>query len=148
MEFPILELMGHDESTAWVEQYFHPNGLKCPRCGAGREQGRVFRQTRQSRLTVYRCRCGATYNLYTGTVLVQHHLTPAQVVLLLRGILKGETTAALSRELGVGYEAVLNLRHELQAHAEQLQPTDALPDTETESDEMFQNAGEKRQAAS
>jgi len=80
-------------------------------------------------------------------VLAQHHLTPAQVVLLLRGILKGETTAALSREMGVGYEAVLTLRHELQAQAEQLQPTNALPDTETESDEMFQNAGEKRQAA-
>ncbi len=150
MEFPILDLMGHDESTVWVEKHFHPNGLKCPKCGAGKAQGRVFRQTRQSRLTVYRCACGQTYNLYlyTGTVLAQHHLTPAQVVLLLRGILKGETTVALSRELGVGYEAVLNLRHELQAHAEQLQPKDALPDTETESDEMFQNAGEKRQAAS
>lgn len=147
MEFPIVDLMGHDESTAWVERYFHPNGLTCPKCGAGRGQGRVFRQTRQSRLRVYRCRCGATYNLYTGTVLAQHHLTPAQVVLLLRGILKGETTAALSRELGVGYEAVLNLRHERQAQAEHLQPTDALPDTETESDEMFHNAGEKRNAA-
>jgi transposase-like protein len=148
MEFPILELMGHDESTGWVEKYLHPNGLNCPKCGTGKEHGRVFRQTRQSRLTVYRCRCGATYNLYTGTVLAQHHLTPAQVVLLLRGILKGETTAALSRELGVGYEAVLNLRHERQAHAERLQPQDALPDTETESDERFQNAGDKRQAAS
>ena len=148
MEFPILELMGHDESTTWVEKHFQPNGLKCPKCGADKAHGRVFRQTRQSRLTVYRCRCGATYNLYTGTVLAQHHLTPAQVVLLLRGMLKGETTAALSRELGIGYEAVLNLRHELQAQAEQLQPHDALADTETESDEMFQNAGEKRQAAS
>jgi transposase-like protein len=148
MEFPILELMGHDESTAWVENYFHPNGLKCPKCGANKAHGRVFRQTRRSRLTVYRCRCGATYNLYTGTVLAQHHLSPAQVVLLLRGIVKGETTAALSRELDVGCEAVLNLRHELQAQAERLQPTDARPDTETESDEMFQNAGEKRQAAS
>lgn len=148
MEFPILDLIGHDESTQWVEQHFHPDGLKCPQCGAGVEQGHVFRQTRKSRLKVYRCKCGQTYNLYTGTVLEQHHLTPAQVVLLLRGILKGETTAALSRELGIGYEAVLNLRHELQAHAEQVQPTSALPDTESESDEMFQNAGEKRNAAS
>jgi transposase-like protein len=148
MEFPILDLIGHEESTAWVEKHFHPNGLKCPRCGAGEEHRRIFRHTRQSRLTVYRCRCGQTYNLYTGTVLEQHHLTPAQVVLLLRGILKGETTAALSRELEIGYEAVLNLRHELQAHAEQLQPQGTLPDTETESDEMFQNAGEKRQTTS
>jgi hypothetical protein len=59
---------------------------------------------------------------------------------------KGETTAAVWRELGVGYEAVLNVRHELQAHAEQLQPTDAVPDTETESDEMFQNGGKRNTA--
>src|SRR5438046_1073730 len=109
MEFPIVDLLGHDESTAWVEQYFHANGLKCPKGGAGKAQGRVFRQTRRSRLTVYRCACGQTYNLYTGTVLAQHHLTAAQVVLLLRGIVKGETTAALSRELGVGYAALLNV---------------------------------------
>lgn len=148
MEFPILDLMGHEESSTWVEKYFHPAGLKCPRCGTSKERGRVFRQTHKSRLTVYRCPCGQTYNLYTGTVLEQHHLTPGQVVLLLRGILKGETTAALSRELGVGYETVLTLRHEFQAQAERLQPTSALPDTETESDEMFQNAGEKRHAPS
>jgi transposase-like protein len=148
MEFPILDLMSHEESSQWVEHYFHPQGLRCPRCGAGKERGRVFRQTRKSRLTVYRCQCGQTYNLYTGTVLEQHHLTSAQVVLLLRGILKGETTAALARELAIGYEAVLTLRHELQVQAERLQPSSALPDTETESDEMFQNAGEKRHAAS
>ena len=140
--------MGQDESTAWVERHFHPEGLKCPRCKADRTQARVFRQTRKSRLRVYRCKCGTTYNLYSGTVLAQHHVSPAQVVLLLRGILKGETTASLSRELGIGYEAVLTLRHELQAQAERMQSTDTLPDTEVESDEMFQNAGEKRYSAS
>jgi transposase-like protein len=71
---------------------------------------------------VYRCGCGQTYNLYTGTVLEQHQLRPAQVVLLLRGILQGETTSALARELGVAYETVLTLRHELQAQAERQQP--------------------------
>jgi hypothetical protein len=79
-------------------------------------------------------------------VLAQHHLTPEQVVLLLRGILKGETTACLSRELGIGYEALLTLRHELHAQAERLQARTPLADTEVESDEMFQNAGEKRDA--
>src|SRR3989304_5725736 len=93
MEFPIIDLLGHDECTHWVGRYFHPDGLKCPGCGAGVEEARVFRHTRKSQLTVYRCRCGRTYNLYSGTVLAQHHLTPAQAVLLLRGILKGETGA-------------------------------------------------------
>ncbi len=58
--------------------------------------------------------------------------------------MKGETSRGLSRDLGVGYAAVLNVRHELQAPAKQLQPTDAWPDTEADRDEMFQNAGEER----
>jgi UDP-N-acetylmuramoylalanine-D-glutamate ligase len=101
--------------------------------------------TRKSRLKVYRCReCKHIYNLYTKTVLQQHHLTPQQVVLLLRGILKGETTSELAAELELNYLTVLNLRRELQQNAERLQPETPVPDLEAESDELFQNAGEKR----
>ena len=50
----------------------------------------------------------------------------------------------LSTELGINYKTILTLRHEIQANAEQLQPDTPLPDDETETDEMFQNAGEKR----
>ncbi len=82
MEFPILDVLGDDERSGWGEQDFHPNGLKGPRCGAGREHGRVFGPPRQSRWTVYRCTCGQTDNGYTGTVLEQQPLTPAQVGLL------------------------------------------------------------------
>jgi hypothetical protein len=71
-------------------------------------------------------------------------LTPQQVVLLLRGVLKGETSAALADELGVDYQTVLDIRRELQGNAAHLQPDTRLPDHVTESDEMFQNAGEKR----
>jgi hypothetical protein len=101
--------------------------------------------TRKSKLKVYRCRdCQHIYNLYTNTVLQQHHLTPQQVVLLLRGILKGETTSELAAELELNYLTVLNLRRELQQNAERLQPETPVPDLEAESDELFQNAGEKR----
>jgi hypothetical protein len=93
---------------------------------------------------VYRCTCGRAYNLYTGTIFEHHQLTPVQVVLLMRGMVKGETTASLSRELKVNYNTVLVLRHELQANAEREQPDNALRDVEAESDEVFQNAGEKR----
>src|SRR5260221_1828139 len=110
MEFPILALTGQDESRAWVEQHFHPNGLKCPQCGAGIEEGRGFRQTRRSQLKGYRCRWGQTYNFYTGTVFAQHHLSPAQVVFLMRGGLQGETNHALSPGLGIGYEGTLTMR--------------------------------------
>jgi len=77
-------------------------------------------------------------------VFQQRHLTPQQVVLLLRGVLKGETSAELAEELGVSYQTVLDIRRDLQANAAHLQPDTPLPDHVTESDEMFQNAGEKR----
>ena len=59
-------------------------------------------------------------------------------------VCKGESTASLSRELGVAYDTVHHLRQDLQANAIRLQPDTPLPDEVTETDEMFQNAGEKR----
>lgn len=149
MEFPLTDLLNREQCSQWILEHFHPNGLNCPNCEAGVEQARSFRKTHRSQLTVYRCRrCDQTYNLYSGTLLAQHHLCPQQVVLLLRGILKGESTKSLAEELQLNYKTVLTLRHQLQDRAEQLQSQEPLPDTRTETDEMFQNAGEKRRAAS
>jgi hypothetical protein len=72
------------------------------------------------------------------------HLRPAQAILLLRGVCKGEPTATIAREIELARQTVHDLRKALQANAERLQPTDPLPDQQTETDEMFQNAGEKR----
>jgi transposase-like protein len=145
MEFPITDLLSQRQSEQWMMDYFHPNGLKCPRCGASLADAYIHRQTKKSQLTVYRCKaCRQLYNLYSGTVFQQCHLRPPQVILLLRGVLKGEASTTLAAELGVSYQTVLNLRHDLQANARQMQPDSPLPDNVTESDEMFQNAGEKR----
>ena len=145
MEFPINDLMDEAKSEAWLLAHFHPHGLKCPRCGRGVEDAAKFRQTKKSQLTVYRCRlCGQIYNLYSGTVFQQRHLKPEQAVLLLRGILKGEAATTLAAELGLNYITVLELRRELQDNARRLQPDSPLEDNRTETDEMFQNAGEKR----
>lgn len=145
MEFPIIELLDHQRSVDWIIDHFHPAGLKCPGCGASTDKAGPFRTTRRSQLTTYRCRvCRTPYNLYTGTVFQQHHLTPQQVVLLMRGLCKGETTKMLAQELSLNYKTVLDLRHQLQANAEEQQPETPLPDNQTETDEMFQNAGEKR----
>ncbi len=83
------------------------------------------------------------YTVYTDTMFVHKHLRPAQVILLLRGVCKGESTASLSRELQVAYDTVHHLRQQLHANARRLQPNTPLPDAVTETDEMFQNAGEK-----
>jgi len=139
MEFPITDLLSQEQSEQWILDYFHPDGLKCPRCQASVAEAYVHRQTKKSQLTVYRCRhCRQIYNLYSGTVFQQRHLRPQQVVLLLRGVVKGEATTTLAAELDVSYQTVLDIRHELQANAVAMQPDTPLPDNVTESDEMFQ----------
>jgi hypothetical protein len=64
-------------------------------------------------------------------------------VLLIRGVLKGKPATTLAQELELHYSTVLELRHDLQDKACFLQPSTLLPDEWTETDEMFQNAGEK-----
>ena len=71
------------------------------------------------------------------------YLQPAQAILLLRGVCKGEPTATIAREIGLTRQTVHDLRKAIQANAEGLQPREPLPDRQTGTDEMFQNAGEK-----
>jgi transposase-like protein len=148
MDFPILSLLDTHASLAWLEPYFHPDGLRCPHCQASRLDARIFRINRASGLPVYRCRrCQGVYTLYSGTLFERSQLRPPQVVLLLRGVCQGQSSAQLARELHVTEKTVLKWRHRLQAHAQAIQPETPLPDPSTESDEMFQNAGEKKYRA-
>jgi transposase-like protein len=144
MDFPIVDLFDDDISEVWLLKYFHQNELKCPHCGKNVEEARVFRTNKKNRLTVYRCVCQGIYNLYSGTVFEGKHFRPAQAILLLRGVCKGEPTATIAREIGVARQTAHDMRKAIQANAERMQPNDPLPDERTETDEMFQNAGEKR----
>ena len=145
MEFPITDLLDHESSIAWILDHFHPKGLQCPDCQKPVKYSRQFRRTQKSRLVVYRCYgCGSVYTLYTGTVFEHCAWTPMQAVLLMRGICKGETTRELAAELKLNYKTVLDIRHKVQANAESERPKTPLPDLHSETDEMFQNAGEKR----
>jgi len=148
MEFPITDHLDEEESAKWILEHFHPKGQNCPKCNRGVEQSRKFRRTQCSGLDVQRCKqCGTIYNLYTGTLFQGSQWTPQQVVLLMRGMCKGETTRELAAELNLNYKTVLTMRHRVQANAELAQPNAALPDSHSETDEMFQNAGEKRRTA-
>lgn len=145
MIFPIANLMSQEECEEWLLAHFHPDGLKCPGCQSDVSNSHLFRRTVKSQLQVYRCNaCQTVYNLYSRTVFQQRHLTPQQVILLLRGILKGETSKSIAEELEINYITVLELRRDIQDNAILLQPETPLPDEVTETDEMFQNAGEKR----
>ncbi len=132
-------------SVMWLMKHFHPQGLKCPQCHHAQDGARFFRANRGSGLPVYRCNhCQGIYHVYSGTLFEGSQLTPSQVVLLLRGFVQGQSSAQLSRELGLAYKTVLKWRRRVQANAQRLQPDTPLPDTASESDELFQNAGEKR----
>jgi transposase-like protein len=144
MIFPITELLDDHESLAWVERHFHPKGLRCPGCGATREEAREFRRHKRG-FVDYRCQnCQRTYNLYTGTLFAGSNLTPRRVVLLIRGICKGEPATVLAEELSLSRQCIHRWRKRLQANGYKMLSQKALPDHETETDEMFQNAGEKR----
>jgi transposase-like protein len=148
MDFPIVELMDREACAIWLVRHFHPNGLKCPHCQAGFDQALKFRKTKQSGLVVYRCKvCRGIYNLYSGTAFEGRRFTPEQTILFIREVVQGKSTAKLSRELGISRTTGLAVRHLLQANAEKEQATEPLSDLEVETDEMFQNAGEKRRMA-
>ena len=144
MIFPITELLDEQESIAWVEKHFHPKGLQCPGCGAARQEAREFRQHKRG-FGDYRCHhCHRTYNLYTGTIFAGSNLAPRRVVVLIRGICKGEPTTGLAEELALSRQCVHRWRKRFQAKGYSMLSPRAFPDAETETDEMFQNAGEKR----
>jgi transposase-like protein len=148
MDFPITTLLDTESSLAWLRRYFHPNGLHCTHCGASVEHTRHFRTTKRSQVPVYRCKqCQGIYTLYSGTVFQGTHLRPQKVVLLVRGIFKGESSLSLSRELQIARQTAHHFRHALQANVLRAQPQTALPDAVTETDELFQHAGEKRRNA-
>jgi transposase-like protein len=145
MIFPVTKLLDEQSSEKWLLRHLHPQGLCCPACQASLKQARKFRAARCTKLTDYRCtHCGTVYNLYSGTIFARKQLRPQQVVMLVRGICKGEPSTTLAEENGVSWRTVHELRRVLQRNCYQMLPQTPLPDRDTETDELFQNAGEKR----
>ncbi|MEP7285369.1 MAG: hypothetical protein ABI947_06345 [Chloroflexota bacterium] len=146
IEFPIVELMSSQKSYEWLIDYFHPTGMVCPHCGMALGNARWFRVTKSSQVPDYRCRsCDKTYNAYSGTVFEGRRLTAEQVILLVRGVVKGEPAQILANEGGVCRQTVQAIRRQLQANAQFMQPDNPLEgDKQTETAELYQNAGEKK----
>jgi transposase-like protein len=145
IDFPMTELLDDPACVAWLEQHFHPTGLVCPRCQSTNR--RLFR--RHDHFPTYRCRdCQRTYTLLTGTVFEKTRQRPATIVLLLRGIAKGESTARLARELNLDRKRVGELRQHIQTNLYDTLPAEVMTGTAFEADELYQNAGEKKYAPS
>ena len=129
----------------WLERHLHPDGFVCPHCGSTNR--RLFRQ--QKHFPAYRCRdCDRYYTLLTGTAFEKTRQPPATLVLLLRAITKGESTARLARELGLSRKQMHTLRQRIQTNLNETAPIDLMEGTTYEADELYQNAGEKKHASS
>lgn len=142
IDYPITELLKEASCKHWLERHLHPNGFGCPQCQS--QERRLHRQ--QGSFESYLCRaCGCYYTLLTGSAFAGSRQSARTLVMLLRGISKGESTNRLHRELGMPYKQVLTLRHRLQ-HLDESAPTTVMPGDEFEVDELYQNAGEKKHA--
>jgi transposase-like protein len=147
MDFPIADLMDEDACYAKLLAWLHPDGLACPRCGS-RDDLRVHRRHRAPVLD-YRCSsCRRVFNAYTGTCLHATKRRPVELVLVVRGFAQGVPTAQLARELDCDRSELLDFRHRLPEAACSGRDRAPLGDRVVEADEAYQNAGEKRRAAS
>jgi transposase-like protein len=144
LDFPITDLMDDATCLSWLEQHLHPQGFRCPHCGSA--DRRTFRD---QAFPAYRCRtCDGYYTLVSNTVFAGTRQRPATVIMILRGIAKGESTARLARELNLDRKRLGEIRQQIQTNLYETLPTDILPGTAFEADELYQNAGEKKYAPS
>jgi transposase-like protein len=133
IDVPIGELLADSLCLIWLERYLHTDGFTCPRCGSA--ERRLFRA--QGQFPAYRCRaCDGYYTLLTGTVFAKTRQRPATLVLLLRGMAKGEPTARLARELGLSRKQLHTLRRRIQTSLHDTAPTAAMTGTAFEADEL------------
>jgi transposase len=142
MDFPIDDLLDEQACYERLLTWIHPGGLTCPGCHHD-DRLHTHRRDRQPVLD-YRCgHCGRVFNAFTGTALQGTHYRPSTLVMILRGIAQGVSTAQLARELKCDRGHLLALRHRLQDRACRFRDHLPLDDPVVEADELYQNAGEK-----
>jgi transposase-like protein len=146
MDFPLIDLMDQRACYERLVGLLHPDGLACPRCGAADRLG-VHRRYRDP-VVDYQCgHCGRVFNAFTATPLQGIRRSPAQLLLIVRGIAQAAPTAELARELGCDRKHLLELRHRLQDNAALRLDRNPLDDEVVEADEAYVDAGEKRDPA-
>jgi transposase-like protein len=143
LRFPITELLDETDCYAYLLQLLHPDGLACPH-GHELPTDQAPHKQESGAVVSYRCRsCHAVFNLFSGTLFSGTHYSCRTLVLFLRGVVQGLPTCLLADELHCDYGTLLAWRHRLQAQALLERSHAPLADDAVETDEMFQNAGEK-----
>ena len=143
IRFPITELMDKKECYNNLLNILHKEGFGCPN-GHPLPPEQAPHDNKRMPLVDYKCRiCGCVYNIFTNTMWSGTTYDCVTVLLILRGFSQGITTQQLAEELDRDYGTLLKRRHEIMNQALENRPDEPLPDIHTESDEMFQNAGQK-----
>lgn len=136
---PKAESPDERQSMEWVERYLHPRGLRCPGCDATTKHAREFRARKRGGVD-YRCRrCQSVYNLYTSTIFSGSNLEPRRVLLLLRGIYRGEPATVLAESLSLSRQCVQRWRKRIRDNAYAVL-SDAVRSKRPEANEMFRGA--------
>ena len=144
--FPIQDLLDEQRCYQWLKDARWPQGQPvCPRCG---KTERLYVHDRvKAPVEDFRCpHCGRVFNIFADTIFKKTRRRPSHIILILQGFAQGKSTNLMSRELGCEYDALLELRHRYNAAASEQcfgRPAFGAGDT-IEADEMYQNAGEKR----
>jgi transposase-like protein len=139
--YKIDHLLDEGKSYQHLVGLLHGGKLCCSYCQS--EEKRVH-SYRRSPILLYQCKsCRKYFNVFTKTVFGGTHYPCSVVVMILRGVAQGVSTSQLSKELELDYSHLLKLRHQLQENAYQNLVDPPLADAQTETDELFQNAGEK-----
>src|SRR4051794_14275209 len=143
MDFPLAEYMDEDACYARLFSILHPGGLVCPGCRLG-DRFRVHRRHRAPVID-YRCdACGRVFNAFTGTEFHKTHRRPSEILLILRGISQGTSTARLARGWAGRRPLLLRLRRRPRSGAVAAAATSPLAgDAAAEANELYRNAGEK-----
>jgi transposase-like protein len=146
--FPINDLLDEQACYQFLLKHLHPEGLRCPE-GHPLAPNAAPHDRHRAPIFDYRCRtCGRVFNLFTGTPWQKTHYRCSQIVFILRGFGQGTPTLHLARELGIDRGTLLERRHRMQGLLEHARGKPPTFDGVVEADEMYQNAGEKRDAAS
>lgn len=114
MLFPIDDLLDEDRCYAMLRDVLHPHGFNCP-------NGHVLPPEQcphthdRAPIVDYRCKsCGRVFNVFTGTLLAGTRHQSSKLVLILRGILQGQSTRHLAFELNIDRGKLLDFRHRIQ----------------------------------
>lgn len=141
MQWPIHNILDEQKSYTELLNKIHGGNLVCAKCKSNNYKRHSYYR---DSINKYRCSdCLHVFHIFSGTVFSGTRMKCSKILMILRGFVKGQSTRSLAKELEMDRKHLLNMRHKIQNNAFNNRPQSPLPDEATETDECYQNAGEK-----